>query len=1171
MKHYNNYLINIFERYTDLKKSNKSEYDNYDLSKIFEYYSCIKLSEEYNKPFYEYNDIDPTFKEINKMSRNDTGIDCCDLIDTIVQCKLRKHSLTWKECSTFFGSQVIYSSELNKPIIRWNNLIIARNSDSTLSENILERKELFIDRPYNKDELIKFCENLIINPPKYPVFNEEFKLRDYQLEAIKIIKSKNKNVIINLPTGTGKNSVIIYSLDDSKKYLILVPRIILMDQLKTEIIKHKPHMKKHIQLIGDNNNTFNEDKLITICVYNSVHIISDFKNFEKIVIDEAHHINKPEIYYNDSDVQEDPNDKELIKENYIQIIESLIKYNNNVYVSATIDPINNFEYYSKDIRTMIDLKYLCDYNIHVPIFSDDPTNKNICYHLIKNYRNIIIYCNSQKEGKLINKLMNELQNNSSDYIDCNTNKKKRNDIIEKYKKGDIPFLINVKILVEGFDAPITKGVCFLHLPHSQTTLIQIIGRCLRLHPTKNIANIILPFSSIEDENNICNFLKVIAKNDSRIKKSFENKTLGGYISIDNIDNDENIEFKYNMIYNSLGILLNGNEIWLKRLEEVKLYIDENNKRPSSKHDKNKEIKSLGNWIGSQQKHYKTKKCIMSNEEIYKIWTEFINSDKYKIYFLSNEDNWKLKLNEVKTYININNKIPSQSDKNKDIKSLSSWVSTQHQNYKTNTGIMSNDEIYTLWTEFINNDKYRKYFMSNEDNWKFQLDEVKNYIDTNNRTPSKHDKNVCIAKEGIWISTQHQNYKTKKQIMSNEEIYSIWTDFINSDKYKRYFISNEDNWKLILDEVKKYIDTNNNIPSVYDKNTHIKYIGAWIKTQHINYKEQEKIMSNKEIYSLWTEFINSDKYKEYFISNNDNWKLKFNKVKSYIDINNKRPSSSDKNKQIQSLGHWISTQTDNYKTRKEIMSNKEIYKIWTDFINSDKYKTYFISNEDNWKLKLDEIKKYIDINNKRPSSEDKDKNIKKIGIWILTQTKNYNTREEIMSNEEIYKIWTDFINSDKYKTYFISNEDNWKLKLDEIKKYIDINNKKPPASNKDKQIQILGSWINTQNRNYKNREDIMKNEEINTLWATFINSDKYRKYFISNEDNWKLKLNEIKIYIDINNKRPSSSDKYIQVQRFAQWISDQRIHYKTKKYIMANEEIYKIWTDFINSDKYKEYF
>ena len=268
MEHYNKYIINIFQRYTDLKKSKKESFDNNDLWKIFEYYSCIKLSEEYKKPFYEYDDIDPTFKELNKMSRNDTGIDCSDLDNTIVQCKLRKNTLSWKECSTFFGSQVIFNSELKKPIVRWDNLIITRNNDCTLSENLLERKELFIDKPYNKNELINFCENLIINPPKYPVFNEDFKLRDYQIEAINIIKNNKKNVIINLPTGTGKNSVIIYSMKTDLKYLILVPRIILMDQLKKEIIKHNSKLKTKIQLIGDGNDIFEENKLITICVFN---------------------------------------------------------------------------------------------------------------------------------------------------------------------------------------------------------------------------------------------------------------------------------------------------------------------------------------------------------------------------------------------------------------------------------------------------------------------------------------------------------------------------------------------------------------------------------------------------------------------------------------------------------------------------------------------------------------------------------------------------------------------------------------------------------------------------------------------------------------------------------------------------------------------------------------
>jgi len=768
MEDYNKYIINIFERYTDLKKSNKLEFDNNDLWKIFEYYSCIKLSEEYNKQFYEYDDIDPTFKEVNKMSRNDTGIDCSDLDNTIVQCKLRKNTLTWKECSTFFGSQVIFNSELKKPIVRWDNLIITRNNDCILSENLLERKELFIDKPYNKNELINFCENLIINPPKYPVFNEDFKLRDYQIEAINIIKNNKKNVIINLPTGTGKNSVIIYSMKADLKYLILVPRIILMEQLKKEIIKHNSKLKTKIQLIGDGNDIFDENKLITICVFNSIHLIENkCMNFEKIFIDEAHHINKPAIYYendddenigninkdnneeleeyfSDNDIEDDFEDEhysdnesinsiddiedELINvKNYTKIIKSLVKYNNNVYLSATIDSIDNFEYYSKDIRNMIELKYLCDYQIHVPIFNDDPTNKNICTHILKNYRNIIIYCNSQKEGKQINKLMNELQLNCSEYIDCNTSKKKRDNIIEKYKNGEIPFLVNVRILVEGFDAPITKGVCFLHLPTNKTTLIQIIGRALRLYPTKTIANIILPFSSKEDEKNICNFLKVMAKNDNRIKKSFESKTLGGYISIENTNEEdtenEDIEFKYNMVYNSFGILQNDEEIWMKRLEEVKKYIDNNDKRPS-KHDN----KSLSYWLINQQTNYKNKDHIMKIKDIYNKWTDFITCEKYKKYFLSNEDEWLNNLNNVQKYIDENSKRPSCIDKINVIKKMGYWISHQNQNYKNKNDIMKNSEIYNKWTEFITSEKYKKYFLSNEDEWFNKFNNIKKYID-----------------------------------------------------------------------------------------------------------------------------------------------------------------------------------------------------------------------------------------------------------------------------------------------------------------------------------------------------------------------------------------------------------------------------------------------------------
>lgn len=125
VKNNEKYVIDIFEKYTDLKNSGKKveDFDNNDLWKIFEYYSCIQLSKEYKRNFYEYDDIDPDFKEKNQMTRDDTGIDCCDLIDTIVQCKLRKDTLTWKECSTFFGSQNLFCEKQN---------ITKRNKNETI-------------------------------------------------------------------------------------------------------------------------------------------------------------------------------------------------------------------------------------------------------------------------------------------------------------------------------------------------------------------------------------------------------------------------------------------------------------------------------------------------------------------------------------------------------------------------------------------------------------------------------------------------------------------------------------------------------------------------------------------------------------------------------------------------------------------------------------------------------------------------------------------------------------------------------------------------------------------------------------------------------------------------------------------------------------------------------
>ena len=999
------YNIYIYEKVQDLLTSDKT-YDDFDyksdLHKIFEYFSCIKLTVEYDKPFYEYNDIPIEYKELNCMSKNDTGIDACNLIDTIVQCKLRTHSLTWGECGTFFGS-VLYRDEEGKLKARWDNLIITRNQESKLSDNLNDKLKFnqFTDKTYPRTEIISYCKNLIENPPEHFKNEAIIEKRDYQEECIKLINEMDKeNLIICLPTGTGKNFIITHSLQSKVKYLILVPRIMLMEQIKDEIIKYYPKMKSKIQLIGDSNNEYKSDKDITICVYNSVGIVKDhIESFDKIFVDEAHHIRKPEIYkdeddyscsssdrdsdyeddfdedesytddeyfddgeLNDEDIEEDnfededeprTEQKEEVKEEFddpenencdnktfTKIIKEFSKFNNNIYLSATIDEHHGFTFYKKDIREMIEKGYLCDYTINIPIFNEDPTNLSVCKYLIKNYRNIIIYSNSHKDGKSINKLMNSIQKGCSEYIDCHTSRKKRNDILSNYKSGKLPFLVNVKILVEGFDAPITKGVCFMSLPSSSTTLIQIIGRSLRLHPEKKIANVILPFSKKEDEKAICNFMKAMAKNDSRIRKSYDSKKNGGYFEIENTIDEENIEdtdlmkeldLKYELIFDSMGTLKNNEEIWENRLEEVIKYIDDNKKRPSQS-NKDKTIKSLGRWISDQQKNYKTKSNIMKSEIIYNQWYLFINNDKYKEYFLSREEIWNITLEKVIKYINEHNKLPSINNTDKNIMSLKYWITAQKRNYKYHKEIMKNDMIYKKFGDFL--ETYKEYFLLRKDLWNNKFVKLIEYIDKTKKLPLKDDEDKDVKKIGIWLSVQKKNYKIRKEIMNDNIIYNKFKNFL--EKYKEYFLSKDEIWNTKLEQVINYINDNNKLPSAADKDKEIKNLGKWIQHQKENFNKHLHIMKYDDIiYNKFKKFL--EVYNEYFLSREEIWNNTFEQIIKFVNEYKKLPSNGSKNKEIKILGSWISNQKKNYKMRNTIMKDDIIYDKFKNFLET--YKEY----------------------------------------------------------------------------------------------------------------------------------------------------------------------------------------------------------------------------------------
>ena len=576
-----------------------------------------------------------------------------------------------------------------------------------------------------------------------------------------------------------------------------------------------------------------------------------------------------------------------------------------------------------------------------------------------------------------------------------------------------------------------QHVCSNTIPDYQTSVVlnETIELLLELNQVPQIPHISNRLNKKRKKNSL-------SKSGEKQKKIKPNQD--DYIDINDRDNNSmsfstiNTDVVMKQMFmasetgeiNTNSVVLSNEEIWYNNFNKVKEYIDNNKKKPTE---------SDRRWICLQQANYKNKKAIMKDENIYSEWTNFIN--KYQEYFLSNEEIWYNNLIKIKEYIDENGKRPSQYDKHKEIKQLGCWLSNQQKKYKKKKQIMKDEDIYSEWTNFMN--EYQKKLKSNSlksnkkyyyNIWYNNLNKVKEYIDNNNKRPSNSDKDIEIKQLAKWICLQQTNYKTKKHIMKDENIYSEWTNFMNEYQKKlksNSLKSNKEIWYNTLNKVKEYIDNNKKKPSNSDKDIEIKQLAKWIGTQQTNYKTKKQTMKNENIYSEWTNFTNDYKeyiksYQEYLLSNEEIWYNNLIKVKEYIDKNKKKPSNSDKNKEIKQLASWIGKQQKNYKTKKHTMKNENIYSKWTNFTNDYKeyiksYQEYLLSNEEIWYNNLIKVKEYIDKNKKRPSNNDEDIEIKSLSSWIYIQQNKYNYKKHIMKNEDIYCEWTNFMN--EYKEYF----------------------------------------------------------------------------------------------------------------------------------------------------------
>lgn len=913
----------------------------------------------------------------------------------------------------------------------------------------------------------------------------------------------------------------------SKEYLLVVFISPLKQFAEQNMQRYKQYDPDREMLLIDGDGTRNineiiefiknniQKKILLSATYKSADVICKIleEYIAFIIIDEFHNLSYNNIYdENDSinkiiNIKDEDESKILFMSATPRIYE--LEDNDDCDVNDILGKI----VYKMDFKHAIENKYICDYNIYLPILEDDSLeelneilenfdenemNKKCCYlfECIKKFGTLkcIIYFKLQNEIDEFIKCFNSLNeiyyfyDYNIDSITCTDNRKNRNDKLEKFKNDEcISFLCAVYILDECIDIPECNSIYMTYNSKSKVKNIQRMSRSMRIDKNnpKKIAKIILWCDEISETLTYMSSIKEID-----IDFNTKIKCLGFSRNFYEIKNEKTYENKYAKLI--IGVKEYAGFNWINMLEKTKQFIDVNKRRPNRESTNNEEQK-LGYWVDNQVKKCCNKSGIMKNKKIFDNWNIFLN--EYELYFKSNNKKWLQNFDEMKKFFSENNRRPTHHSEDNVEKKLGNFIQTNVKNHTGKKGTMKDVIIYDIWTNFIEEHKESLNFKSIDEDWNKTFNKLKNFIDKNNKKPSQSKTDEDQTKLKKWIDHQEEHYEKKDQnYKDNSKIYNDWKEFIESEKYNKFFIKNTnvDDWTNKLNNVKKYIDENKKRPNEKSKNVDESTNGKWLSDAIYNCKNDKYLFKNDDIKIIFKEFLNE--YKEYIkidIDNpNEEWKKVLNDVKKFMEINKKRPSESSTESEEKRLAKWISRSIQNHKKIDDNMKNQTIFSMWEQF--TEEYSEYFKDDKVIWSETLNKVKKYIDENNKKPSSESTDNEIKKWGIWILTQQANHNSKQKNMNNPEIISKWEQFIGDEKYKIYFRNNEESWCDMLNKVKQYIDINHKRPPSKSTNIDEKQMGIWLSNNKIKYEKKEKIMTNVDIYNKYEEFINQ--YQRFF-----------------------------------------------------------------------------
>jgi len=633
-----------------------------------------------------------------------------------------------------------------------------------------------------------FTNDKLLIPYYYQIDCYKNAIRDFKV---------NELLMLSLPCGTGKTFA-------SWLVSLHFPNILIISPLKAHSSQNLNNFKtfktfynnygieKTYKLINsDKDGNTDIDTVNEYLDINNIVISTTYKSillFEKvlkkknflIIVDEFHNISK-NVINDDKNVFHkilygDENKKLLLSATprLYEIDDNYCDLNTSFKMT-----------YKLPFNIAIDQELICDYDLYFPNFDNGSTDiieydcntkcndkdtigkvdyLNVGYQQLGFKKCIAYFSDTIELIKFYDRYMEIRKDiwfsNINVYIiTSDTSLKDRKRILDEFSTlvDQKSVILSIRILDECIDIPVCDCIYFTYMCSNKIKNIQRLSRSIRKNKLNICKRSIVLIWCNNEYNNITDLLESIKEYDINYGNKVKILDNNEHIDINKVECDRKKKVKENnlsiLIKKVIGCKLFKFRVWNDCLISVKNYINEFGKLPSG-NDKIRCIKLLGIWICTQKNNYIKNNYNMKNINIKNQWEMFINDEKYCKYFLTVDDVWKNKLDQCKTYIDLNSKRPSGKSNDKIIRCIGSWLLHQIQNYEHLKCSMKNINIKNQWEMFINDEKYCKYIESKENIWYRKLNECKLYIIKHNNKPTI-STNKCLT---AWLEAQKCNYK-----------------------------------------------------------------------------------------------------------------------------------------------------------------------------------------------------------------------------------------------------------------------------------------------------------------------------------------------------------------------------------------------------------------------------